>query len=57
VEHQHFNRYDDKPARWIAFISAQLFEWGASDMVQIKEHPDWKTAQQRGRRNGPGGRR
>ncbi len=57
VEHQHFNKDDARPAKWIAFISAQLFEWGASDMVQIKEHPDWKTAQQRGSRNGRGGRR
>jgi hypothetical protein len=46
VQHQHFNRYQDRPAKWIAFISAQLFEWGASDMVQIKEHPDWKPPAQ-----------
>ena len=47
VEHQHFNKDDNRPAKWIAFISAQLFEWGASDMVQIKEHPDWKNQQRR----------
>lgn len=41
VEHQHFNKYDDKPAKWIAFINVQVFEWGASDMVQIKDHPEW----------------
>jgi hypothetical protein len=42
VEHQHFNRYNDKPAKWIAFISPALFEWGATEMVQIENHPDYK---------------
>ena len=42
VEHKHYNRYDDKPAKWIAFISGALFEWGASEMVQIENHPDFK---------------
>ena len=43
VEHKHYNRYDDKPAKWIAFISGALFEWGASEMVQIENHPDFKA--------------
>ncbi|HSE85630.1 MAG TPA: cupin domain-containing protein [Candidatus Binatia bacterium] len=43
VEHKHYNRYDDKPAKWIAFISGALFEWGASEMVQIENHPDFKS--------------
>src|SRR5229473_239643 len=52
VEHQHFNKDDAHPAKWIAFISAQLFEWGASDMVQIQEMPEWKErARQNGRRS------
>lgn len=41
VEHQHFNKHEGQPARWIAFVSAQLFQWSASDFVQLKEHPDW----------------
>ena len=47
VEHQHFNRDDSKPAKWIAFINSALFEWGASDMVQLEEHPDYRNAMQR----------
>ena len=43
VEHKHYNRYDDKPAKWIAFISGALFEWGASEMVQVENHPDFKA--------------
>ena len=51
VEHQHFNKEEGQPAKWIAFISAQLFEWGASDMVQVKELPEWREKSQRdGRR-------
>ncbi len=46
VEHQHFNKQEGKPAKWIAFISAQLFEWGASDMVQVKELPEWREKSQ-----------
>jgi hypothetical protein len=42
VEHQHFNKHEGTPARWIAFISAQLFEWGASDFIQVQEHPDYR---------------
>jgi hypothetical protein len=54
VEHQHFNKEEGKPAKWIAFISAQLFEWGASDMVQVQEMPEWK---EKSRRNGRSARR
>ena len=43
VEHKHYNRYEDKPAKWIAFISGALFEWGASEMVQLENHPDFKS--------------
>jgi hypothetical protein len=41
VEHQHFNKDDAKPAKWIAFISPTLFSWGASEMVQMTPHPDF----------------
>ncbi len=44
VEHQHFNKYPDKPVRWIAFINAAVFEWGASEMVQLEKHPEWREA-------------
>ena len=40
VEHQHFNKDDAHPAKWIAFISAALFEFGASEMVQLENHPE-----------------
>ena len=50
VEHQHFNTKDDKPAKWIAFISPPLFQWGASEMVQIEEHPEYQEYQEYQRR-------
>jgi len=43
VEHQHFNRYEDKPVKWIAFIHTAVYEWGASEMVQIEDHPEFKS--------------
>lgn len=43
VEHQHFNKDDAHPAKWIAFISAATFEHGASEMVQLEVHPDFKA--------------
>jgi Cupin domain len=43
VEHQHFNKDDAHPAKWIAFISAALFEHGASEMVQLENHPDFQA--------------
>ena len=36
-------RFGDKPAKWIAFISGALFEWGASEMIQVENHPDFKS--------------
>jgi hypothetical protein len=42
VEHQHFNKYPDKPVKWIAFIHTQIYEWCASEMVQIEKHPEWR---------------
>ena len=42
VEHQHFNKDDDKPAKWIAFINSTIKEWGSSEMTQIDIHPDFK---------------
>jgi len=44
VEHQHFNRQEGKPAKWVAFIHAALYEWGASELVQLQEHPDFPRA-------------
>jgi len=43
VEHQHFNKDDSKPVKWIAFIHTAVYEWGASEMVQIEQHPEFKA--------------
>jgi len=50
VEHQHFNKDDSIPAKWIAFISPTLFSFGASEMVQMEPHPDFVDAADRPRR-------
>jgi mannose-6-phosphate isomerase-like protein (cupin superfamily) len=42
VVHQHFNKNDDKPAKWIAFIYYQIREWTASRIEQIEEHPEFR---------------
>lgn len=41
VAHQHFNRYPDQPARWLAFIPMAFQEYLASEVVQIETSPDW----------------
>jgi quercetin dioxygenase-like cupin family protein len=43
VEHQHFNKDESKPVKWIAFIHTAVYEWGASEMVQIEQHPEFKA--------------
>lgn len=43
VAHQHFNRYPDKPARWLAFIPMAFQEYLASEVVQIETSPDWRS--------------
>jgi len=43
VEHQHFNKDEAKPVKWIAFIHTAVYEWGASEMVQIEQHPEFKA--------------
>ena len=47
VEHQHFNRYPDRPAKWIAFINEAIFEWGASELIHVEDHPDFRTGRAR----------
>lgn len=42
VEHQHFNRHEGNPATWVAFIHAALYDWGASELVQLQDHPDFR---------------
>jgi len=42
VDHQHFNKDDEKPVKWIAFINVPIFTWGSSEMVQVEDHPDFK---------------
>lgn len=41
VEHQHFNRQEGTSAKWVAFIHAALYDWGASELVQLRDHPDF----------------
>lgn len=41
-EHQHFNKHEDKPVKWIAFIHTAIYEWCASEMVQVEKHPEWR---------------
>jgi len=43
VEHQHFNKDDNKPVKWIAFIHTAIYEWGASEMVQLEQHPEFRS--------------
>jgi gentisate 1,2-dioxygenase len=53
VTHQHFNKHDDKPARWIAFIYFQVREWVASAIEQVENHPQFaeqKSGAERGHR-------
>jgi hypothetical protein len=47
IEHQHFNKYEGQSTRWVAFISAQIMDWGASEMIQLKEHPSWTQVPKR----------
>jgi gentisate 1,2-dioxygenase len=42
VVHQHFNKHEDRPAKWIAFIHYQIREWAASQIEQVEEHPDFQ---------------
>lgn len=41
IEHQHFNCDDSKPAKWIALINSSVWDWGASEMMQVTQHPDF----------------
>ena len=50
VEHQHFNKDEAKPVKWIAFIHTAVYEWGASEMVQIEQHPEFKARTESPRR-------
>jgi gentisate 1,2-dioxygenase len=43
VAHQHFNRYPERPARWLAFIPMAFQEYLASEVVQIATSPDWDS--------------
>ena len=52
VEHQHFNKDPEKPVKWIAFINTAVYDWGASEMVQLQPHPEFNA----GRRSGRGRR-
>lgn len=42
VEHQHFNNEPGRPARWLAFIPLAFWDFLASEIMQVKNSPDWK---------------
>lgn len=42
VEHQHFNDDPERPAKWLAFITDSFRDFLASELVQVKNSPDWK---------------
>jgi len=42
VEHQHFNADPEVPVKWIAFINTAIYNWGASEMVQLEAHPEFR---------------
>lgn len=42
VEHQHFNLDPGKPAMWAAFIYIPIYEYLASEFMQIEQSPDFK---------------
>jgi gentisate 1,2-dioxygenase len=41
VEHQHFNDDPRRPARWLAFITLAFRDYLASELIQVKDSPDW----------------
>lgn len=44
IEHQHFNKHDNRPAKWIAFIYYQIREWTASHIEQMEDHPEFRDS-------------
>lgn len=50
VEHQHFNKDPQKPVKWIAFINTAIYDWGASEMVQLQQHPEFNASGRRSTR-------
>lgn len=45
VEHQHFNKDQQKPAEWMAFIFDTLRDVVSVGRIQVEEHPDWAKPQ------------
>jgi quercetin dioxygenase-like cupin family protein len=41
-DHQHFNKDNDKPAKWIAFNNSTSRMWTGSQMTQVSQHPDFR---------------
>lgn len=41
-EHQHFNEDTEKPAVWIGFWFAPMWDAIGQTVVQREEHPDWR---------------
>ncbi|MBI4330523.1 MAG: cupin domain-containing protein [Chloroflexi bacterium] len=42
VEHQHFNKFPDRPAEWIAFIYHVMGDVVSVGKHQVETHPNWK---------------
>jgi quercetin dioxygenase-like cupin family protein len=47
VEHQHFNRYPDKPCTWMAIYWGPFFDWMGVQFEQRENSPDWKGSRTR----------
>ncbi len=41
-EHQHFNRYADRPCKWVAFVHKPLWDEVASYIEQREASPDFR---------------
>ncbi len=46
-EHQHFNADENKPVKWIAFIHTAIYDWGASELVQLEKHPEYQGSERK----------
>jgi gentisate 1,2-dioxygenase len=49
VEHQHFNKRDDKPAHWVAFRFYPWMDYTAGSITQVVTHEDWQPGKQTGK--------
>jgi gentisate 1,2-dioxygenase len=45
-EHQHFNKIQGKPAKWMAFRYSHFSDVLGNMFEQVEDSPDWKRAKQ-----------